>query len=198
MCSLYPFSRAPPFFLYKWHLGRGGQDQYLPSNRGFDHYFGIPFSQDMGMSAWEPVNFEGAEPFQPTPLPLLNGTTIVEQPTGLHTLAQRYADAAVDFINAAAKAGKPFLLYLAFNHVHEPNSCGPAFCGVSAQGQLGDAVEEMDWALGQVMAAIEAAGRADETLTFFTSDNGHPLGNDKDGNLPLRDGKSSTWEVRGT
>lgn len=179
----------------QWHLGRGDKDQYLPSNRGFDHYFGIPFSQDMGVSFWEPLNYMDGSLYQPTPTPLLNNTQIAEAPVALDTLAKRYVAAAVSFIHAAAKEDKPFLLYMAFNHVHEPNSCGTEFCGASQQGALGDAVEEMDWMMGQIMAAVEETQRSQETITFYTSDNGHPIGNDKNGNLPLRDGKNSIWEV---
>merc|ERR1719183_1333983 len=58
--------------LGKWHVGQ--REQYLPTSRGFDYYLGIPFSQDMGSSAWHPNMHE---PYQPTPLPLLNGTRVM-------------------------------------------------------------------------------------------------------------------------
>eukprot|EP00051_Salpingoeca_urceolata_P005718 m.76364 g.76364 ORF g.76364 m.76364 type:complete len:685 (+) comp14509_c0_seq1:50-2104(+) len=174
----------------KWHLGV--RDIYLPTSRGFDEYYGIPFSQDMGTSFWE--YRAPRAPYQPTPVPLLNGTTIVEQPVGLHTLAARYASAASNFIRQSVSKSKPFCLYLPFNHVHGPNSCSASFCGKSTRGPIGDAVEEMDWAIGQIMAALKEVGADDDTLVFFTSDNGAPLGGDQQGNLPLRDGKSSTWE----
>ena len=67
-------------------------------------------------------------------------------------------------------------------------------CGASARGPVGDAVEEMDVAVGRVMAAIKAAGVDDSTLVLFTSDNGAPLVGDRSGNLPLRGGKSQCWE----
>ena len=150
----------------------------------------------MGISFWEPLQFRSGGSFQPTPTPLLNDTTIVEAPVALDTLAKRYAAAAVAFIHEAAAEGKPFLLYMAFNHVHLPNSAGPQFCGASKQGALGDAVEEMDWMMGQILAALEQTQRSEETITFYTSDNGHPVHNDPNGNHPLRDGKDSTWEAR--
>ena len=131
------------------------------------------------------------------PLPLLNGTTVVEQPVGLHQLVAKYVQFATDFINAQAEAGKPFYLYVPFNHIHAPNSCSPGFCGKAPRGPIGDAVEEMDWAVGQIMSTLKSAGVDENTLTFFTSDNGAPLGNpdglgDSDyfGNLPLRGGKA--------
>ena len=63
-------------------------------------------------------------------------------------------------------------MYVSFNHVHAPNSCSPSFCGKSNRGPIGDAVEEVDWAVGSIMAALEAAGQDENTLVFFTSDNG--------------------------
>jgi arylsulfatase A len=176
--------------LGKWHLGQ--RDEYLPTSRGFDEYLGVPFSQDMGTSFW--WGEVPRAPYEPTPLPLLNGTTIVEQPAGLHTLTARYADAAAAFIARQAAAARPFYLYFPFNHVHAPNSCSAPMCGASARGPVGDAVEEMDVAVGRVMAAIKAAGVDDSTLVLFTSDNGAPLGGDRSGNLPLRGGKSQCWE----
>lgn len=104
----------------KWHLGQ--REQYLPTSRGFDAYVGIPFSQDMGTSFWEGASPH--EPFQPTPVPLLNGTTVVEQPTGLHHLARTYADTVGGFIATQAAARVPWYIYVSFNHIHAPNSCG--------------------------------------------------------------------------
>ena len=131
------------------------------------------------------------------PLPLLNGTSVVEQPVGLHHLVAKYVRFATDFITVQAEAGKPFYLYVPFNHIHAPNSCSAGFCGKAPRGPIGDAVEEMDWAVGQIMSTLKSAGVDENTLTFFTSDNGAPLGNpdglgDSDyfGNLPLRGGKA--------
>ena len=121
----------------------------------------------MGLSYWflcnGPPTKDGKPPtcdpkpqgaYQPTPLPLLANTTVIAQPAGLYTLNARYAAAAVGFIEQSAAAGDPFLLYLPFNHIHAPSSCGAGFCGRSARGPVGDATEEVDWAVGQVMAAV--------------------------------------------
>jgi arylsulfatase A-like enzyme len=179
----------------KWHLGQ--RDEYLPTARGFDHYLGIPFSQDMGLSFWRhTAHLVSNPPFQPVPLPLLNGTEVVEQPVGLHHLVAKYVDFATHFIEEQAGAGEPFYLYVPFNHIHSPNSCSVGFCGKTARGPVGDvsslasnppllvicgsilidclrlqAVEEMDWAVGQIMATLKSSGVDENTLTFFTSDN---------------------------
>ena len=62
-----------------------------------------------------------------------------------------------------------FVADVPFNHIHAPNSCAAGFCGKSARGPVGDAVEEMDWAVGEIMAALKANGVDENTLTFFTS-----------------------------
>lgn len=161
----------------------------MPTGHGFDRYLGIPFSVDMGLSAWSP---HGEFP----PLPLVADTTVEEQPVNLDTLSVRYASFATDFIKNSTDAGTPFLLYFAFNHVHTPDFVSPRFCGKSHRGLFGDAVEELDWVVGQVLGALEAAGAQNNTVIFFSSDNGpwtahHLLGGTAG---PFRDGKGSVWE----
>ncbi|EDQ92898.1 uncharacterized protein MONBRDRAFT_13963, partial [Monosiga brevicollis MX1] len=176
----------------KWHLGQ--REIFLPTNQGFDEYLGIPFSQDMGLSFWFLNNLQPVEPYQPVPLPLLDGTDVIEQPVALSNLVHRYIERATDFIKRSHESDTPFFLYLPFNHVHAPNSCSPKFCGSSEQGAVGDAVQEMDWAIGRIMSYLEKLGLENDTLTFFTSDNGAPLLQDGAGNGVLRDGKASMWE----
>ena len=186
----------------KWHLGQ--RPEYLPGSRGFEEYLGVPFSQDMGTSFWKPTPHGGGE-FQPTPLPLLNGSSgaIVEQPVALDGLVDKYVEATASFIarHSAAPNARPWYMYVSFNHVHAPNSCAPGFCGSSARGPIGDAVQEVDAAVGRIMGALAAAGQDENTLVLLTSDNGAPLGkpdgsgpSDFFGNLPLRGGKAQTWE----
>lgn len=117
------------------------------------------------------------EPYQPAPIPLLANTSVVAQPAGLYTLASRYSAAATGFIESSAAAAAPFLLYLPFNHIHAPSSCGEGFCGRSSRGPIGDATEEVDSVVGDVMAAVRASANniGSNTLVFFTSDNGAPM-----------------------
>ena len=90
-----------------------------------------------------------------------------------------YADSAVRFMNASLQAERPFFLYLPFSHVHQ--LCAPRdlpeqeYCQWTADPTriaFGDAVEEMDWIVGQVMRASHETGVANQTLVLFTADNG--------------------------
>lgn len=153
----------------KWHLGR--PEQYLPTSRGFDHYFGIPYSNDM------------------TPRTLLDGTKVVEEPAKLETLTQRYTEHAVNFIRASA--GSPFFLYLPHTFPHIPLAASDRFRGKSAEGLYGDVVEELDWSVGQVVDELKRNGLARNTLVMFSSDNG-PWYQGSPGKLRGR--KTTTYE----
>lgn len=95
----------------------------------------------------------------------------------------------------------PFLLFLSFMHVHTAHFANPEFAGRSLHGVYGDAVEEMDWAVGQVLATLDKLGLANNTLVYFTSDHGAhveeigPNGERHGGSNGIyRGGKANTWE----
>merc|ERR1712232_62127 len=126
---------------------------------------GIPFSVDMGRSAWDNSSTV-------TVLPLVHNTTVIEQPVNLNTLDERYAAKAVEFIQHTAKQQTPFLLYFACSHVHIPDYASHRFCNTSKRGRFGDAMAEMDKSIGTVLTSLKTAGVDDNTVVFFTSDNG--------------------------
>lgn len=173
----------------KWHLGQ--QPKFLPTSHGFDEYFGIPYSVDMAKSAWDDNAF-GAQ----VPLPLLHNLTVIEQPVDLNTLDERYAAKAVQFIKRNAAQQKPFLLYFACNHVHVPDYASKSFCNESKRGRFGDAIAEMDASIGTLMKGLKESGADEDTLVFFTSDNGPWLIQKLSGGSagPFFEGKTTTWE----
>jgi arylsulfatase A-like enzyme len=170
----------------KWHLGH--LPQYLPTRHGFDHYFGIPYSNDMGrIAAGEP------------PIPLMRDTTIAEQPAVQETLTLRYTQEALRFIRSHAKGtagNQPFLLYLAYTFPHVPLHASPAFRGKSPRGLYGDVVEELDASVAQILQSLRDLGLASSTLVVFTSDNGPWLSQKLHGGSAglLREGKLTNWE----
>jgi arylsulfatase A len=169
----------------KWHLGQS--PAHLPTRHGFDRYFGIPYSNDMDVK-------KSGHP----PIPLLRDETIVEQPVKQETLTLRYTREALSFIrdHPVAKGAQPFFLYLAYTFPHIPLHAGKAFRGKSPRGLYGDVVEEIDWSVGQILAALRHEGLAESTLVVFTSDNGPWLIQQLNGGSAglLREGKGSTWE----
>jgi arylsulfatase A len=169
----------------KWHLG--DQPDFLPTRQGFDHYLGIPYSNDMLKKS--------ADTKLPV-VPLLRDEKIVELMDGdaQTRLVEIYTKEAVDFIGR--NKDKPFYLYFAHNAVHTPIHPGAAFAGKSQNGRFGDWVEEVDWSVGQVLDALRSQGLDKDTLVVFTSDNGPWLIKGTDGGSagPLRGGKGSTWE----
>lgn len=143
----------------KWHLGNA-QDKYLPTGRGFDSWFGLPYSNDM-VKPWVQTDME---------LWLYENTKKVEHPVNLGTLTQRYTEHAVKFVRQ--KRDEPFFLYFATTMPHLPLASRDGFRGKSRAGPYGDVVEEIDWAVGEVLKAVREAGKEQNTLVIVTSDNG--------------------------
>lgn len=153
----------------KWHLGH--TDPHLPTNFGFDGWLGIPYHVSGGSVDNHTCHYDKQHNYF---LPLYEDHTIIQQPVDMQQLANRYAQDAIDFIETASR---PYFLYLPFSHVHQ--LCAPQdyneqeACQWSANDLSFDgAVREMDWIAGQVIDAVDRLGQANNTLIFFTSDNG--------------------------
>lgn len=178
----------------KWHLGH--LPKYLPTKHGFGSYFGIPYSNDMDRTERSP---KGRAAFDKPKIeywnvPLLRGEKEIERPAEQSTLTKRYTEEAVKFIRSSKD--KPFFLYLAHTMAHVPLFASKAFSGKSSRGLYGDVVEELDWSVGEVLAALRKEKLDKKTLVFFTSDNGPWLIFGEQGGSAglLREGKGSTWE----
>ncbi len=179
----------------KWHLGH--REQYLPTNNGFDSYFGIPYSNDMdaqtgGRGYWE---FADSIPVEYYNVPLMKDTEIVERPAEQHTMTKRYSQAAVDIIKS--KGDKPFFIYLAHNLPHIPLFASEAFEDTSLRGLYGDVIEEIDHGVGNILQALKDEGLDENTMVIFTSDNGPWRVFRSHGGSAglLRGGKGNTWEA---
>lgn len=168
----------------KWHLGH--HPQFLPTRHGFDEYFGLPYSNDM----WphHPTNKSFPD------LPLIDGEKIVEHNPDQTQLTMWYTERALKFIER--NKDQPFFLYLPHSMPHVPLFVSDKHKDKSGLGLFGDVILEIDWSVGQIRAALEQHGLADNTLVIFTSDNGPWLsyGNHAGSAGPLREGKGTTWE----
>ena len=135
----------------KWHLGT--EPEFLPRTQGFDTYYGMP------------CNFSHSPRF-------FDNDREVFAKTPLDRLTRLYTDRVTKIIREQASSEKPFLLYFAHNYPHTPYQAGKNFKGSSQDGLRGDVMQELDWGVGEMMAALGQADIADNTIVIFTSDNG--------------------------
>jgi len=169
----------------KWHLG--DQIDFLPTNHGFDHYFGIPYSNDMQRNSLE----DGRRV-----VPLVRDDKVAEllEDDDQRRVTREYTEQAVKFIED--NTDKPFFLYLPHTAMHVPLFPHQDFVGESENGTYGDWVEEVDWSVGQVLDALRREELERNTLVIFTSDNGPWASKGKAGGVsgPLRGSKGCTLE----
>ena len=170
----------------KWHLGE--QTQFLPTNNGFNEFYGIPYSNDM----W-PLHPTGTYP----DLPLFENESIINPAVASIDQAQFTTDFTlhtIDFIKR--NQDKPFFIYLAHPMPHVPLYVSDRFKGKSQQGLYGDVMREIDWSVGEIIKTLEETGRDKNTLVIFTSDNGPWInyGNHAGNTGGYREGKGTTFE----
>lgn len=172
----------------KWHVGH--QSESMPWNHGFDYFYGIPYSNDMSKREQALMGNICYE----TELPFYNQQEIIEKDPDQTQFTKRLTEYAVSFIKE--KKDETFFLYLAHPMPHVPLYSSEAFQGKSIRGKYGDAVEEIDWSVGQIIETLTDYGLDKNTLVIFTSDNGPwlPYGLDGGSAGLLKDGKASTCE----
>jgi arylsulfatase A len=169
----------------KWHLGDA--PPFLPTRHGFDEWFGIPYSNDMWpLHPQSPTNYP--------PLPLYENEKVVEVMPDQRQFTTQFTERAVNFIER--HRAKPFFLYVPHPLPHVPLYVSSKFNGASGRGLYADVIQEIDWSVGQILAALKRNGLDDNTLVIFTSDNGPWLlyGSHAGSATPLREGKGTTWD----
>jgi len=158
----------------KWHLGH--HHKYLPLQRGFDEYFGIPYSNDMMSTVY------------------IEGNDVVDFDVDQHFTTRTYTEKSTDFIER--HADKPFFLYVAHSMPHVPLYVSPEFEGSSESGLYGDVIQELDWSVGEILRTLAAKDLLENTLVVFSSDNGpwHVMRDHGGSPGGLREGKMFTFE----
>jgi arylsulfatase len=170
----------------KWHLGH--HPEFLPTNQGFDEYFGIPYSNDM----WP--NHPETKDYYP-PLPLYQNDKVSDTVlTDQSMFTTWFTDKSVDFIKRNKE--NPFFLYLAHPMPHVPLFVSDKFKGKSERGLYGDVIMEIDWSVGEVLKALKENGLEENTLVIFLSDNGPWLSysGHSGSAYPLKEGKGTSWD----
>ncbi len=148
----------------KWHLG--DQPAFLPVRHGFDYWFGLPYSNDMGIR-------KGEKRW----LPIMQNEKVIEQieqgsDVDQATLTKRYTEKAIQWLGA--HKGQPFFLYLAHTMPHNPVAARESFHKKTCNPKIGfgASVAEISWSTGQILAYLRREGLEKNTLVIFTSDNG--------------------------
>lgn len=192
----------------KWHLGH--LPPCLPTYQGFDSYYGIPYSNDMWIDpanklAKDLVVREGLTREEveaghrgKNQVPLMRGEEVIEYPVDQSTVTKRYTEEAIRFIEQHAQGSttqnetsspSPFFLYLPHTMVHLPLAVSEKFNDPNKK-PIHNAIEEVDWSVGQILQTLKKTGIAEKTLVIFTSDNGAAVGT----SLPLRAKKGSVYD----
>jgi arylsulfatase A-like enzyme len=190
----------------KWHCG--DQPPFLPTNHGFEYYFGLPYSNDMGRQArpgernWigrfeKALNVSYGNSTDPTtwdypPLPLMRGGKVLQEQPDQAALTERYVSECVTFIRD--HKSEPFFLYFAQMYVHLPIYTPEPFLKRSQNGRYGAAVEHVDWTVAVILDELKRQGLDGNTLVIFTSDNGSRARGGGGSNDPLRGTKGTCWE----
>lgn len=176
----------------KWHLG--SIEGRLPSDQGFDEWYGIPRTTDEAM--W--LEAKGYDESIVEPEYIMEGKKGEKSnKVRKYDLEQRRTmDAALttrslDFIQRSAKAGKPFFVYLAITQPRYPALPNPDFAGKTGRGDYADVKVEIDHHVGEVLDELDRLGIAKDTIVVFSSDNGPEPHTDLGGTSPVMNGGSS-------
>lgn len=193
----------------KWHIGEG--EGMLPHEVGFDFFFGLPavqsdYTQYLDERRYSDMinNPEKHElAFQMRPKGLIKGVKGGSREVGfpinnfddMRQVDKKIKEHSIQFIKDYA-GKQPFFLVHSFTAIHNDTYCGKEYIGKSSSAMpVRDDMIELDDIVGEVMKALEASGELENTLVFFTSDNGPNLDACPDcGTTPFRGGKGSTWE----
>ena len=170
----------------KWHLGDA--EKFLPTNHGFDEFYGILFSNDMWK--FHPERPEG----YPDDLMLYRNETPIQSIIDQSDLTKDITDESIRFIEE--NKDNQFFLYIAHPQPHVPLFASKDFNGSTGNGLFADVISEIDFSVGRVIEALEKNNLTENTIVVFTSDNGPWLcyGDHAGSSGIYREGKGTAWE----
>lgn len=219
MLSNYGYATA---LIGKWHLG--DLPDALPTSHGFDHYWGIPYSNDMYIGPDQAIaedavfrdgydrertladqalvrkNVREIRTIKQAGLgnlvPIMRDEEIIEYPADQTTLTRRTFDETISFVDRMHETGQPFFALVTPSMPHIPLFATDEFRGKSRGGLFGDTIEEIDHQVGRLLDHLDARSLSENTLVIFATDNGPWLGMGDDAGTagPFRDGKFSAYE----
>ena len=185
----------------KNHLG--DRDEHLPTNHGFDEFFGNLYhlnAEDEPEHPDYPKDPAFKERFGPRGV-IKSSADGEIQDTGpltkkrMETVDEEFLTASLDFIDRANSQGKPFFVWFNSSRMHVWTRLKPESDGVTGQGLYADGMVEHDGHVGQLLAKLDELGIADNTIVMYSTDNGAELALWPDGGYtPYRGEKNSNWE----
>jgi len=195
----------------KNHLG--DRDEHLPTNHGFDEFFGNlyhlnaeeePENEDYPGDMVLPDGQTFREKFGPRGVihswAMPDGTQKIED-TGpltkerMETVDDESSDAAIRFIEEQTKAGKPWFVWWNGTRMHFRTHVKPGLRGISGQDEYADGMVEHDMHIGKFLDKLDALGIADNTIVFYSTDNGPHYNTWPDAAAtPFRGEKNTNWE----
>jgi arylsulfatase len=185
----------------KNHLG--DRDEHLPTNHGFDEFLGNLYHLN---AEEEPENEDYPkdpgfhERFGPRGVMRSFADGKIED-TGpltkkrMETIDDETLAASLDFIDRQHEAGKPFFVWWNGTRMHFRTHVKEELRGISGQDEYSDGMVEHDGHVGQLLAKLDELGIVDDTIVFYSTDNGPHYNTWPDaGSTPFRGEKNTNWE----
>jgi arylsulfatase A-like enzyme len=187
----------------KWHLGH--HPETLPRQNGFDHYFGIPYSNDMnhpdnkgkpkgGPDGMDILWNDPESTLTKWKTPLIENEKIVELPVDQRTITRRCTDKTISFIKK--NKDKPFFVYVPHSMPHIPLYVPDEIRDPNPLNAYTCVIEHIDSEVGRIIKTIKDLKLDKNTIVIYTTDNGPWLPFKHHGGSagPLREGKGTTFE----
>jgi arylsulfatase A-like enzyme len=189
----------------KNHLG--DRDEYLPTNHGFDEFFGnlyhLNAEEEPERPYWPRDNPDFLKFYNPRGVIHSFADGKIED-TGpmtkkrMETIDDETTKACMDFISKQTKAGTPFFTWMNFTRMHIFTHVRPEYAGKAGMGQgydYADGMWEMDQNVGKLLKQLDDLGVTKDTIVIFTTDNGPNMFTWPDAAVsPFRSEKDSNWE----
>tara|TARA_Y100000287_G_scaffold177153_1_gene168568 strand:- start:213 stop:1598 length:1386 start_codon:yes stop_codon:yes gene_type:complete len=187
----------------KWHLGH--HPETLPRQNGFDHYFGIPYSNDMnhpdnkgkpkgGPDGMDILWNDPESTLTKWKTPLFENEKIVELPVDQRTITRRCTDKTISFIKK--NKDNPFFVYVPHSMPHIPLYVPDEIRDPNPLNAYTCVIEHIDAEVGRIIKTIKDLKLDKNTIIIYTTDNGPWLPFKHHGGSagPLREGKGTTFE----
>ncbi len=160
----------------KWHVGGDNwEGKREPTDQGFDEWYGIPgtshTAQFTSFEYFDPATMETPYIWEGRVGEESRKVKIYDMGTR-RTVDREAAEKGIEFMERNVRENRPFFMFYAMTQVHFPTLAHPDFAGTTGAGDMGDAMADVDYNVGLVLAAIERLGIEENTIVLWCTDNG--------------------------